>query len=340
MPVSMREVYVDKHSNMVIAAKANTRYEVGSPVYMEDPVEAADLYGEDSDLVKAFKTAQSLGVKNIFLMNTLKHSDLLNAQEMFDQNDFAYVVPIGFRFSDTFVDITNGSERTNFYAYLLNNARIRSKTIYVVTDKHASLYEDIDAFIEDMDYQEKLFLWNCRPDANRRNLIFCANNLKNTEHANLYLAAALCTTDASKYPTSNFGPAVFSIDEWDMKKSWAYFKNHELRPTTVENLLNMADAHTPYKIVTVNRILNIIDRELDFTEFLGQLYTEYKKMLIQQKIERYLSGLKGYIIYWYKIESVQAYKGVPGTVTVLCRYTICPKNTTESITVEKEVTVG
>lgn len=340
MPVTNREVIIDKHSNMVIAAKASTRYAIGSPVYMEDAGEAAKLYGENSDLVEAFKTAQALGVKDIFLMNTRSHQDLLNAQDIFDQNDFAYVVPIGFNFSDTFVDITNGSEKTNFYAYLLNHSRVKSKTVYVVTDKHASLYEDLDSFIEDMDYAEKLFLWNCFPQTNRRNIIFCANNLEKTEHANLYLAAALCTTDASEYPTADFGPAIFHIDEWDMKRSWAYFRSYELRPTAVENLLNMADSHTPNKIVTVNRILNIIERELDFSEFLGQSYTPYKDILIRKKLARYLEGLNGYLLYNSKIESIQAYKGVPGTVTVLCRYMVCPKNTTESIMMEKEVVVG
>lgn len=340
MPVINREIIVDKHSNMVIAAKADTRYAVGSPVYMEDEGEAEELYGKDSLLVEAFKIAHSLGVKDIFLMNTQKHQDLLNAQEVFDQNDFAYVVPVGIKFSDTFVDITNGSEKTNFYAYLLNRTRIRSRTVYVVTDKHASLYEDLDSFIADMNYAEELFLWNCYLETNRTNLIFCANNLEKTEYANLYLAAALCTTDASEYPTADFGPAIFNIDEWDMKKSWAYFKNHALEPTTVENLLNMADPHSPNKIVTVNRILNIIERELDFSEFLGQNYTPYKDMLIQQKLNKYLGGLLGYLLYSYKINSVKAYKGSPSTVTVVCNYTICPKNTTESISLKKEVTVG
>ena len=340
MPDINREVIVDKHSNMVIAAKADTRYAVGSPVYMEDEGEAGKLYGENSLLVKAFKIARSLGVEHIFLMNTQKHQDLLNAQEMFDQNDFAYVVPVGINFSDTFVDITNGSEKTNFFAYLLNRTRIRSRTVYVVTDKHASLYEDLDTFIADMDYAEELFLWNCYLETNRSNLIFCANNLQKTEYANLYLAAALCTTDASEYPEADFGPAIFNIDEWDTNKSWVYFKNHELEPTTAENLLNMADSLTPQKIVTVNRILNIIERELDFSEFLGQNYTPYKDILIRQKLERYLGKLLGYLLYSYKIESIQAYKGAPSTVTVVCRYTVCPKNTTESISLTKEVTVG
>lgn len=335
-----REVIIDKHSNMVIAAKADTRYAVGSPVYMEDEGEAEELYGKDSLLVKAFKIARSLGVEDIFLMNTQKHQDLLNAQDLFDQNDFAYVVPVGIKFSDTFVDITNGSERTNFYAYLMNRTNIRSRTVYVVTDKHASAYEDIDSFIEDMNYAEKTFLWNCYLETNRTNLLFCANNLERTEYANLYLAAALCTTDASEYPTVDFGPAIFNIDEWDMTCSWAYFKNHELEPTTVENLLNMADERTPNKIVTVNRILNIIARELDFSEFLGQNYTPYKDILIRGKLERYLGKLMGYLLYSYKIDSIQAYKNATSTVTVICRYTICPINTTESISLEKEVTVG
>ena len=340
MPVSTREIIIDKHSNMVIAAKADTSYAVSSPIYMEDVGEAEELFGKDCDLVKAFKIAQELGVKDIFLMNTRSHQDLLNAQEVFDQNDFAYVVPIGINFSDTFVDITNGSEKTNFYAYLFNRAKIRSKTVFVLTDKHASLYEDMDTFIESMNYAEKVFLWSCYPETNRHNVILCANNLQNTEHANLYLAAALCTTDASEYPETDFGPAIFSIDEWDMTGSWAYFKSHELQPTTVENLLNMGDVHTPNKIVTVNRILNIIERELDFSEFLGQAYTSYKDLLIEQKLNRYLGKLIGYLIYDYKINSIQAYKGMPGTVTVLCRYVISPKNTTESISMEKEVTVG
>lgn len=101
----------------------------------------------------------------------------------------------------------------------------------------------------------------------KENLIFIANNLKNYTMSNLILAIALCTTDISLYPTSNFGPALFLIDQYDDTYNFAYFKNHTDIDTTVENLLNFKDVSIE-KIVTVQRIIKMIKEKWTFLNFM------------------------------------------------------------------------
>jgi hypothetical protein len=334
------QVTIDKHSNMLIIGKGDTDFSIANPTYEEDPTEVAKRYGPNSELTACFLKAQALGVEYIFLMNIRNHYDFLSISDTIEQNDFAYVVPISIYLSETFTDVSNSNHETTYFSYLMNHLNIHNRSVFITTDKHASLYEDMDAFIKDMNDVEKKFCTNCYPGVNKENMIFVANNLEETKYANIYLAAALCTTDISLYPTANFGTAIFDIDQYDGIGSWAYFKNHYLCDCTVENLLNEAPLGSSQKIVTISRICKLIEREIDFTEFKGRQYTEYQRLRIAKKLELYLKTLTGYAIYKYKIESVQAYRGDPGTVTVLNRFKIWPVNSIAEITIEKGVEIG
>lgn len=334
------EIAVDKHSNMLIIGKAATRYSYKTISYEDDYNTVLKNYG-DSDLTSAFKVAKDNDVEFIFLLNIQDNFDLFSVIEDLKQNDFTYIVPINLLISDYYYDTYNNNRKTYYIEYLLDNIRSKNESIFVLTDKHASLYEDQDAFLEDMNNISHTIDESLTSKSYRENLIFVANNLQDYPMANVILASALCTTDMSIYPTANFGDALFMIDEFDTAFNFAYFKNHIEVPTTVENLLNFK-LYGPEKIVTIQRIIKLIKRELELSEFIGRLYTEYQRIQIYKRIEAYLRSLVDYVIYSYDITSVKAYKDKnnPCTVIVICDMKIQPKDCLEKCSIQLGIEVG
>ena len=332
-------VIVNKHTNMILIGKGATDYAVGEIVYAENYDDVLENYG-DSDLSRAFKTAKNLGVKYASLMNLRKDADYFAAIDSLKQSDFAYVVFVTLLLSDTFQETYNGGRIHSTLAYFLGSMDRDCISTFIVTDKHASLYEDIDAYLNDMRQVQKKFLDRCTTRANLQNVIFIANNLKDYPMATVPLASVLCTTPINQYPLSEqFGEAIFYINRWDNPGDMAHFRSNVTRETTIENLLNMMRELEPQKVVFIDRILKYIQREMDFQEFKGRKYTPYQKLLFQQKLERYYDSLKGFIIQEYHIDSVEAYRGAPATVTMVARTRILPINCLEICTVKKEVEV-
>lgn len=331
-------VNINKHSNMLIIGKAATSYSLNSISYEDDLDDVIKKYGE-SDLSDAFKIAKEADVEYIFLMNVRRNQDYLEVADSIKQNDFTYIVPINLMMTDTFFDSANDDREVSYIQYMMEEIGSTNESVFIVTDKHASLYEDIDAFIGEMNSIASDFNTYCDSSVNRENILFVANNLAKYKMANIILASALCTTDISLYPTANFGEAIFDIDEYDDVGNYAYFRNRTLRKTTIENMLNFLHGG-PEKIITVSRILKLIKREVDFSEFVGRQYSEYQRMRVERKLELYLDALMEYAIYNYDIVSVQAYRDMPGTVSILNQFDVWPINSLEKCTIETEVTFG
>lgn len=333
-------INVDKHSNMLLLGKGATNYSLKQVSYETDYDEVLEKYGE-SDLSKAFKIAKDAGVQYIFMMNVKNSYDYFDIDETIKQCDFTYIVPVSVYMSDMFIDPYQNDARVSYISYLLSLVSARGhESVIIATDKHASLYEDIDAFLEGQAESENLFRRSCSSGVNMENIIFIANNLEKTDMANVVLASALCVVDIPDYPTGNFGSAIFDIDHFDNIGNYAYFKNHAEQPTTVENLLNFLPRQAE-KIVTVSRIMKMIKREIDFSEFIGRAYTEYQRMRIERKLELYLGGLVGYVIYKFKINSVKGYKDKQniGCIKVLNRFDVWPVNCLDRCHVDLEVEV-
>ena len=332
----MDELIINKHNNVLLVGKAATDYGVGEIIYSEDSSEIFKKYG-DSDLSKAFYIAQNMGVKYIFCMNLQKDADYFDAVESLKQSDFTYVVFVSLLLSDTFQETYNNGLVHSTLAHLLGRIGRDCMSSFIITDKHASLYENIDTYLEDMRTTQNRFLNACSVRTNLQNVIFIANNLKNYSTSTVPLAAALCGP-VNEYPVSKqFGEAIFHIDRWDDPGSMSYFRTNVTRETTIENLLNMLRSFEPEKVVFIDRILKYIQREMDFQEFKGRKYTEYQKLLFQQKLERYYEELKGFILNDYVIKNIDAYRDEPGTVTMLARVDVQPINCLEICTIKKEV---
>ena len=334
------EVVVDKHSNLLLLGKGRTNYSLKEISYETSYDEVLERYGE-SDLSKAFKIAKDMGVEHIFMMNLKNSYDYFDISEVLKQGDFTYIVPVSVYMSDVFTDSYQGGKFVSYIAYLLSLVSVnKNESVIIATDKHASLYEDLDAFIEDMGTAESLFRKSCGSGMNLENIIFIGNNSEKNDMAHVMLASALCVEDIPDYPTGNFGKAIFDIDSFDNPGNWAYFKNHSDAATTVENLLNFLPKGSE-KIVTVSRILKMIKREIDFSEFCGKSYSEYQRMRIERKLDLYLSGLKDYVIYKYEIHSVQGFKDIynKGTILVKNVFDVWPVNCLTSCHIEEGIEI-
>ena len=332
---------INKHKNILIIGKAATSYARKEIAYINDYDEAYSLYGS-SDLMDALKVAWDFGAPDIFVMNLQEPKDYFEMIDIVQQSDFAYVVLSSVLLSDTFQDNFHGGEIHSLIAYLMGKMGLNSNTTFIVTDKHASLYEDIDAYLKDMRNVQEEFLARCSGRANLRNVVFIANNLESYKRADIVLGSMLASTDPWEYPISSYyGKVVFRIDQWDNPGDMAYFRENYLRETTIENLLNMDRENDPEKVVFIDRIAKYILRELDFSEFKGRLYTEYQKLLFSQKLNQELRQMVGTAIKEFEVKTITAEKDVdnPGTVIMTASVNVLPVNCFEVCTIKKEVEV-
>lgn len=328
---------VNKHETLLLVGKAATNFAVGEIVYSEDYEGILEKYG-DSDISRAFLQAQKIGARYIYLLNLQKDQDYFDAIGALKESDFAYVAFVSLFLSDTFQDMYGENLVHSTIAFILGSIGRDCNTTFIITDKHASLYEDIDAYLSDMRAVQTRFLGHCSTRANLQNVIFTANNLKDYRASSVAVGAALASSPINTYPASNFfGGTIFFINAWDDPGDMAYFRQNITRETTIENLVNMSVEHIPEKVVFIDRIVKYIKRDLEFREFKGRPYTSYQKLLFSQKLKSYYEKIKGFILRAYSIDSVEAYSAAPGTVTLLSRISVMPISSLETCTIKSEV---
>ena len=333
------DILVNKNKTLLIIGKATKNWAPKEIVLAYDEEEVKKNY-KGGDLVDAYLRAKEMGVTDIFLMNIQKDSDYFDILDTLKDNDFAYVVFSSLYLSDTFHDVVDSHKRIHsFYAYFLGYISKSNNTTFVVTDKHASLYEDIDTYLDDMREIKNTFLSRCSGRAQLNNIIFVMNNLKGNKYANIDLAASLVISDLNEYPSYGFNDVVFHIDPWDNPEDIAYFRDNVTRETTIENLVNLSQDITPEKVVFIDRIIKALKREMDFSEFKGRFYSEYQKLLLNQKLETYLSSLLGYTLRDYNIDSIEVFKDGPATVQLVARLSLYPINCLEVCSLNLEIEV-
>lgn len=328
---------VDRHQTMLIIGEAATNYKLNQISYQASVDAVKQLYG-NSQLTTAFTLAKEFGVKDIFLANISIQTDYIDLVDVIKQYDFAYIVPLGVKFSDTFFNPIVDRPMTYSELYLDSVGRY-SNSLILMTDHHASLYEDIDHFISDMSIKIRSFQFVAQKALqNGRNLCFVANNLKDYEYANLMAACAICTSSYDTYPTAEFGEAIFDIDDFDVNETnMIYFKNNVLVPTSMENLKNFRIEEDAAKLINIDRVIKFIERELDFIEFKGKFFTEYIRLKLHTKLTDFLNSIKGVAISDFNIDAVEFVKTAPGTGTIVNKFTILPISSVEEFNIAMEV---
>lgn len=328
---------VDMNKALLITGKAKTNHAINKIMYY-DTIEAVNsMYGE-SDLTEAFRLAKQIGAPHVFLVNVKNNHDYIELVNVLKHYDFAYIAPVNLYIGDAFYDATKNNKLTGYYHHFLEKLSTNSSSTFVATDNHASLYEDIDSYLEEMLSVTQGFKNRMTANMDGKNLCFVANNLRNYKFANVVLASTLCITDLGQYPTfHNLGPTVFDFDPPDVGlHEMAYFKSNYLSGVTVENLLNFNRKIEPEKIVMIDRIAKYVRRNLDLSRFKGKMMGAYQKLRIEKALTEFFDPLIGRILRAYQINSIQFIKDVPGAGVVICDIDIWPVNSMEKFTVVVE----
>lgn len=326
----------DKHTSLLIIGNSEYTNKTCKVEHYETLSAVEKDYNKESDLYKAFKAAKDYEAPSIYLVNMRTISDFINITNQLIDYDFAYICPTKIMFSDKYTDRFN-LDLNSFYLNDLSFKCYKNRSMIFVTDKHASLYEDIDDF--NKDYADKVQAFMSVHNKNKflDNVICVGNNLKHVAYSNICLAARLAATPINSYPAFLNEDTVFTLDYKDMLPNVCYFKNNYRTGTTIENLVNLSNEN-PNKSVMVMRIVNYLVREMDFDEYIGKNYRKFYLTKIKERLDNLLKQNVGFILYDYHIDSVEEQIRDNGYgVDIILRYTLYPLFTTESYTAEQRL---
>lgn len=294
--------------------------------------ELIDIYGENSIFAEPFRLLKDrFGAENISVLNLDSWDDLKEEEELFSQHHYSYILPIGLRLSDSYDDIFKN--KRYLYSQLLVWMTGREPSTVIMTGQHASLFNTLTEYL--IQEQKEIetatdYLYNLQGN----NLIYVSNGLRNQEHANIILAGLLLG-DIGTYPLpEDLETAYWETDYSDIDMDLVWFRNHEIRPVTVENLKNFAT--DPFlKNVLIDRIIKYLKTHWpDQHEYIGTAFSDYKLIQIAEQAETYLKSLVGWILYDYKILSVFTEQHPDSTIGIHIRYEIWPRFTIEKYTDE------
>lgn len=325
------------NETLLIVGKAATNYQKAAIEYFESYSDAAEKYGVNH-FSEAFKIAQSFGMTGVHMANIQSLNEYFSLSSFITEYNFTYVVFLDLYLSDTYADPISGKE-TSYLQYILEKSTDTS-TVFFITGKHASLYNDIDSFIRDTKQEIDTFKKRCSTNIDLRNVQYVANNLNNYDFGNLILALMFLATDVSEYPNTRnlpqvtLGEAIFYIDNFDINElDFSYFKTTSLTGTTIENLLNLQTSKSPLKIAFIDRIVRYITKLINFDDYIGQGYSEYKRAMIAEKEKTILESLKNRVISDYTVHECYAVQNTsyPGTVVVILTVSIVPIGIMEEV---------
>lgn len=325
-------------NSILIIGEGKTTYGMNQILKQDSLKLVAGLYGEDSELTEAFELAQSTGAKNIYLANAQTKTSHIDIIQIARQYNFTYIVPIGVRFSDKAFNKQLNRSMT-FAEIFLRITTVMADSIIVMTDNHASLYEDIDNYLEDMFDKIKSFKADAQSILDDgRQLWFAANNIDKIPYANVLLASIMAVTDLPNYPNYPIPEAIFDIDEIDVgNKELIYFKNNVYANNSIENFVNFHNEYNAYKIAPIDMVIRKINEEIDLSYFSGKLFTNQVKLKIQSFVQDYLDSIKGKMIRDYSILSISTYLESDYSYVIVVHFKILPMNSLEDCDVVIEV---
>lgn len=334
--VLMREI--NQENSILILGRGTSESKLNEIYKPSGTWDMADKFG-DSELTIAYNEATRLGADNVFVMNCYKTTDFIDSIKYVSHYNFAYIVPIGIKLSDTFYD-GDSDKDVYFPEHYLNEFGGTTSSLIIFTDEHASLYENIDAYLIDMHTKVRMF----KETADYllvnygRNLAFCTNNLKNRSYSNVVLAAMLSRTQIGSYPDNFSIEAVFDLHVEDiLENEIIYFKNNFNVPTSIENLKNFRTIFDANKLISIDRVIKHIERTLDTSFVLGKLFSQYVKMLLHDYLDTFFRGLLNTAIKNYRINNIKFVEQENMSGYIVTDIDIYPMNSLEGINALLEV---
>ena len=326
---------IDLENSILILGAADTNYKENIITKFNSLLEVEDCYGDNSDLTLAYKEAISLKAENVYLCNCFKVTDYITIINTLIDIDFEYIVPL-FSFSDSFTTSDNNHMYlSEFYSNMLSD----NISQLIITEKHASLYENIDSYIKTMNLIANNFKSHCFNKLyNGENLSFVLNNLQNYKFANVVLASILSLTNLKYYPMVNVGDVVFDLNENDFYgNEIAFFSYNNLTNTTIENFKNFKYKAAPEKYVLIHLIKQKVLRSLNLDEYKGKLFTPYLQIALSNSINSIMQKHVGNIIESYQLGDIDYIKEKDNTVTIYLNINIKTYNSIEEINIRLEM---
>lgn len=325
----------DKTNSVLIIGKGDSEFKNKEILKANSITDVEYYYGKTSELSLSYSEAKDIGATNIFLCNCYKFTDYIDVIESISKEEFTYVVPL-FDFSETFVlEQNKAMYLCEFYSNMLSE----SITQLLITDRHASLYDNLDHYIESMNniittFKNETMTKLIKGD----NLCFILNTLTKYKFANVALASILLQSDLKSYPKMDIGDVVFDLNNNDLYgQEVAYFAYDKISKTTIENFLNFYEKSSPEKFVPVNLIKQIILRSLDFSSFTGKLFSPYMKISLENNINSTMREHVSVLIESYKLYDIRFVENKDRTVSIYILLTIKPYNSIEDLNIVWEM---
>jgi hypothetical protein len=330
-----KEKAINKTNSILIIGKGATEYKNKEVLIAENLSMVEYCYGEESELTLAYKEAKEIGAENIFLCNCYLFTDYISVLNNISSDEFLFITPL-FNFSDTYITKNNNKV---YLCELYSNIIGNKLTQLIFTDTHASLYEDIEHYLDDMNDKFETFkLYANYTFEFGDNFCFILNNLKNYKFANVALASVLSLCDLKYYPQKNLGDVVFDITENDVYgQEIVYFAYNLLTNTTIENMFNFRNELGPEKFIPIHFIIQLIKRQIDFSEFSGKLLTPYLRIQLENSINDNMEKFVGKLIEYYRILKIDYVISEDHAVIINIYLSIKPYNSIEEITISMEV---
>lgn len=325
-------------NSILIIGPADSTYGLNQIIKHDSKKLVAGLYGDTSDLTQAFNIAFDMGVKELYVANAHTKTSYIDIMQIARQYDFTYIVPIDIRFSEKAFNKQLNRHQA-FAEIFLRTVSVMADSIIVMTDNHASLYEDIDHYLDDMLSKIRSFKIEAESYLdNGRQLWFVANNLEDVKYSNIILTAMMCTTKLPNYPDHAIPNAIFEIDDIDVgSNELIYFKNNHYANNSIENFVNFHNEYNAYKIAPIDMVIRKINEDIDLTHFAGRLFNNQIKLKIQSTLQEYLSSIKGKLIRDYAIISIESYLDTDHSYILVIHFKILPINSLEECDVVIEV---
>lgn len=332
---------INKDRKTIILGKALSDYKNREILSPNNKEEALSLYG-NSELYEAYCLLFDLGATNIYTSNCFYESDYIRIIDKLIHYDFDLLIPIGIYLSDKFYNPIDDINEYYIYYFLKQFAKVNGLTTILMTERHASLYEDFDTYLEDMtnieielissiNIKDKNFLKECG-----NNLNFVYNNVEDIPYSNILLAGLYCTREYAKYFNELENKrVVYNLDNIDIKGLRAmYFKyNAYLDKVTLENPFNFKNPNDIYSNALIDDVIKLTIKNVDISKYKGKLFSPYISMQVKDDISKNLNRLKGTLIKSFHVNKVVFKKTEESAGYIIADYSIVPYGTIENINI-------
>ena len=341
--INNRDNYnLDKNKKNILligmASSNNKQKVIINPI---NEINARSLYGA-SDLYNAYVLAKDITQDaNIYTVNCPLYTDFIELIDIIVQYEFDFIVPINIYLRDTFINPITKTEMY-FAAYYLERLNLMgNNATLIMTDYSSDKYEDIDAYLLDMNTMyDNFYEYNINILSRYgNNLIFVLNNFISNNFSNVTLAASLSVLNFDSYLKNINIPTRFDIDYRDItNKSFCFYKHYSVTNiTSIEQLHNTAVKEDIYKEVLIDILIKHVVRRLDLSEFNGVLFNPYVKVKIDTKITKIMQEMKGTVFSDYKVNNISFIKTGIGVGTMIIDLSITPYSLLKTINVVLEV---